>query len=128
MRFLLVAFLRVLQFVVDVGLWAVVLALLVRLALALYSTSSVNNFFLVAELRQAMDPALREIGSWVGLRWPSPTLFGRFLPLAVAIPIWAIMFYSNKGIFRALHALAEAQADERVQRRPASSDEKLSGP
>lgn len=117
MRVFLLWFLRAWQILLDVVLWIVLLALMMRLALLLYPRYRLDRFALVVEVREAVDGVLRQIGSWVGIPWPSTALLSLALPVGIAILSWGVLSYLHMEINRARVALAEPKIVIETRRR-----------
>ncbi|MBI4478828.1 MAG: hypothetical protein HY651_02295 [Acidobacteria bacterium] len=67
MRILLLAFLRLLQYAVDIVFWGIILVFLIRLFGVLSPSAEINNWALVISLRKALDPVLTAAGAVVGM-------------------------------------------------------------
>ncbi|MBI3934334.1 MAG: protein kinase [Acidobacteria bacterium] len=98
MRFLLLAFLRLIGYAVDIVLWGIILAFLIRLFGVLSPAAAINDWELVVSLRKVLDPALTAAGTVVGLKWPAETGPGRFFPLAPAVVVYGIKVAFRRGL------------------------------
>jgi class 3 adenylate cyclase/tRNA A-37 threonylcarbamoyl transferase component Bud32 len=117
MRFLLLSFLRLLHTIVEFIFWAMILALLIRLAITLNPSAGMNNGALLVALRRNLDPVLTSLGTAVGLRWPAESGLAPYFPLALATVVFAIKVVLGRGLglwrFRVLEPAEPKRAPKR---------------
>ena len=122
MRILLLAFLRLLQYVVDIIFWGIILVFLIRLFGVLSPTADINNWALVISLRKSLDPVLTAAGAVVGLKWPAEAGPARFFPLAPAVAAYGVKVLLRRGLDLWRWQVLESAAVSKARRRGAAPD------
>ena len=125
MRILLLAFLRLLQYAVDIVFWSIILACLVLLFGVLSPSAPINDWALVVWLRNTLDPVLAAAGRAVGVAWPAKEGPARFFPLAPAgvafgikvvlgrgLDLWRWQVLASRAVSKARRGAAKEEEDE----------------
>jgi class 3 adenylate cyclase/tRNA A-37 threonylcarbamoyl transferase component Bud32 len=82
-----------------------------------------NSWPLIVSMRRGMDPALTAIGSGIGMGWPASAGPARFLPLALALGVWAASVFVRRQLDRVRFRLWES-AEPLQARRPRKAAER----
>jgi len=98
LRILLLAFLRLIQYAIDIVFWSIILGFLVLMFGVLRPTASINDWSLAVWIRHTLDPVLNAVGNLVGLEWPAKEGPARFFPLAPAVVAYGIKAALRRGL------------------------------